>query len=231
VAFLDRISSTFISVRTLLRRRELKCSINVVSVRVRWEPVMRNLAQFLCIFVTLLFLPAAAEAKVQVSINLSTQTMNVQASNGESYSWPISSARAGYVTPRGVYSAKSLQAMHYSKKYHNSPMPHSIFFRGGYAIHGTYATAALGRPASHGCVRISPAHAARLYSLVRAEGATISISGSPPPSRHFASETHRHQRNHHHYAKSYQGAPSPVMSYAPTQHHVATGIFGAIMGD
>jgi hypothetical protein len=192
---------------------------------------MRNLAQFLCMFVTLLFLPAAAEAKVQVSINLSTQTMNVQASNGESYSWPISSARAGYVTPRGVYSAKSLQAMHYSKKYHNSPMPHSIFFRGGYAIHGTYATAALGRPASHGCVRISPAHAAKLYSLVRAEGATISISGSPPPSQHFASETHRHQRNHHHYAKSYQGAPSPVMSYAPTQHHVATGIFGAIMGE
>ena len=43
---------------------------------------------------------------MQISVDLSTQTMNVQASNGESYSWPISSARAGYVTPRGVYSAK-----------------------------------------------------------------------------------------------------------------------------
>jgi lipoprotein-anchoring transpeptidase ErfK/SrfK len=67
--------------------------------------------------------------------------------------------------------------MHYSKKYDNAPMPHSIFFRGGYAIHGTYATGALGRPVSHGCVRLSPAHAAQLYDMVKREGARISISG------------------------------------------------------
>jgi hypothetical protein len=191
------------------------------------EPVMRKLAQLLFMFVTVLILPAAAQAKVQVSVDLSTQTMNVQASNGESYSWPISSARAGYVTPRGVYSATSLQAMHYSKKYHNSPMPHSIFFHGGFAIHGTYETAALGRPASHGCVRISPAHAAKLYSLVRAEGATIVISGDPPPSRPFASESHG---RHRHYAQGDHG--SRALAYAP--EHRSGGIeriFGAILGE
>jgi hypothetical protein len=189
---------------------------------------MRKLAQILFMFVTFAILPAAAQAKVQISIDLSTQTMDVQASNGERYSWPISSARAGYVTPRGIYSANSLQAMHYSKKYHNSPMPHSIFFRGGFAIHGTYETASLGRPASHGCVRISPAHAAKLYSLVRAEGATISISGSPPPSRPFASETHG--RHHHNYASAHHEGISPVLSYAPTRHHDDPGrIFGRIL--
>jgi hypothetical protein len=122
--------------------------------------------------------PAACEARVQITIDLSTQTMRVNASNA-SYSWPISSARGGYVTPRGTYGVQSLQTMHYSKKYHNSPMPHSIFFHGGFAIHGTYDLANLGRPASHGCVRISPADAATLYALVRREGATIQIVGSP----------------------------------------------------
>ncbi|MCI4679425.1 L,D-transpeptidase [Rhodoblastus acidophilus] len=201
---------------------------------------MRKLAQLLLVFATFLIAPAAL-ARVQISINLSTQRMDVRSSDGQSYSWPISSARAGYVTPRGVYSATSLQRMHYSKKYHNSPMPHSIFFRGGYAIHGTYATRSLGRPASHGCVRISPANAAQLYSLVRAEGATIRISGSPPPSRPFASEW-RDRKHHHHYAYNagrhhrhyahYAGRPyhSSVMSYAPTrQGTYPAGIFGVVL--
>ena len=73
--------------------------------------------------------------------------------------------------------------MHYSQKYHMSPMPYSIFFRGGYAIHGTYSTAELGRPASHGCVRLAPGNAARLFQMVSAEGAAISISGVPPQGR------------------------------------------------
>jgi lipoprotein-anchoring transpeptidase ErfK/SrfK len=46
-------------------------------------------------------------------------------------------------------------------------MPHSIFFSGGYAIHATPHTGALGRPASHGCVRLSPGHAATLYGIVK----------------------------------------------------------------
>jgi hypothetical protein len=123
--------------------------------------------------------PAASEARVKITVDLSSQTMNVDSSGG-SYSWPISSAREGYVTPRGAYGVQSLQPMHYSKKYHNSPMPHSIFFNGGYAIHGTYDLGNLGRPASHGCVRISPTHAATLFALVREEGATINIVGSAP---------------------------------------------------
>jgi lipoprotein-anchoring transpeptidase ErfK/SrfK len=111
--------------------------------------------------------------------------MYVQSSSGN-FSWPVSTARAGYVTPRGYYSAKSLQRIHYSRKYDMSPMPHSIFFRGGYAIHGSYATGALGRPASHGCIRLAPGNAALLYRLVRAEGASIAITGSPPHASHYA---------------------------------------------
>jgi hypothetical protein len=131
----------------------------------------------------------AAQATVQIHIDLSTQRMQVESSKG-SYSWPVSTARAGYVTPRGTYAPTALQKMHYSRKYHMSPMPHSIFFNGGYAIHGTYATGALGRPASHGCVRISPSNAATLYKLVHDEGAQISITGSSP-TRYAAHKSHR----------------------------------------
>ena len=49
-------------------------------------------------------------------------------------------------------------------------MPHSIFFRGGYAIHATPYVKNLGRPASHGCIRLDPAHAAKLFQLVKSAG-------------------------------------------------------------
>ncbi len=128
----------------------------------------------------------AANAAAHIHINLSTQTMHVQSSSG-SYSWPVSTARAGYYTPRGSFAPTGMQPMHYSRKYHMSPMPHSIFFRGGYAIHGSYETGSLGRPASHGCVRLSPGHAAMLYQMVQREGGRISISGAPPRGHYYGS--------------------------------------------
>ncbi len=137
----------------------------------------------------------AARATTLIHINLTTQRMHVVSSSG-TYDWPVSTARSGYVTPRGSFAPLGLQRMHYSRKYHMSPMPHSIFFRGGYAIHGTYSTGALGRPASHGCVRLSPAHAAQLYQMVQSEGGSISISGSPPGGARFAA----HHRSRTQYA-------------------------------
>jgi len=133
-----------------------------------------------------------AQATVSIHIDLSTQTMHVSSSDG-SYDWPVSTARSGYVTPRGSYRPTSLQLMHYSRKYDMTPMPHSIFFAGGYAIHGSYATGSLGRPASHGCIRLSPGHAATLYEMVQQEGARISISGTPPQTRHYASALRTHR--------------------------------------
>ncbi len=134
---------------------------------------------FLIMSVCGLFWFSSAQALVRIHIDLSAQRMEVQSDSG-SYTWPISTARSGYVTPRGSFAPTSLQRMHYSKKYHMSPMPYSIFFLGGYAIHGTYETANLGRPVSHGCVRLAPANAATLFQMVQAEGARISISGTPP---------------------------------------------------
>jgi lipoprotein-anchoring transpeptidase ErfK/SrfK len=108
---------------------------------------------------------------VQVHVDISSQSMNVRV-NGSSYgNWRVSTGRSGYYTPRGTYSVKRLARMHYSRKYDNAPMPHSIFFHGGYAIHATDSVGRLGRPASHGCVRLAPGNASRLYALVQQYGA------------------------------------------------------------
>ena len=80
------------------------------------------------------------------------------------------------MTPVGTFRPQRLEPIWYSRKYDNAPMPHAIFFLGGYAIHGTYATRWLGRPASHGCVRLNPGNAAKLYSLVsEARGSTTIV--------------------------------------------------------
>lgn len=157
-----------------------------------------------------------ARATANIHIDLSSQTMRVE-SNAGSYAWPVSTARAGYYTPRGSYAPTGMQRMHYSRKYHMSPMPYSIFFRGGYAIHGTYATGALGRPASHGCVRLSPANAKRLYEIVQSEGGSISITGAPPVrATRYAKARHR---NPAHYASLRKSGARHALAYAPVRHH------------
>jgi len=145
-----------------------------------------------------------AEASVAIDIDLSSQTMHVR-SESSSYDWRISTARSGYRTPRGTYRPYMLLRTHYSHKYHMSPMPYSIFFAGGYAIHGTYSTASLGRPASHGCIRLAPGNAALLFHMVQAEGARITISGTPPHTSYYAYVVWR--RRHHN-----------ALAYVPARH-------------
>ena len=109
-------------------------------------------------------------AKIVATVDLSAQTMTVSSNGRVLHRWPVSTGRKGYRTPTGSYSPKRMLVYWESRKYHRSPMPHSIFFRGGYAVHGTSEIRNLGRPASHGCVRLHPANAERLFALVKANG-------------------------------------------------------------
>jgi lipoprotein-anchoring transpeptidase ErfK/SrfK len=128
-------------------------------------------AIFIALAAAVLMGAGSANASTIVArIDLSEQTMNVYVNGWPTYSWPVSTARRGYVTPVGSYRAQRLAAMWYSRKYDNSPMPHSIFFKGGYAIHGTGYVKNLGKPASHGCVRLHPDNAKTLFSLVKDNG-------------------------------------------------------------
>lgn len=114
-------------------------------------------------------MPADA-ATVEARISLSNQRMQVSVNGVRKYNWAVSTGRSGYGTPTGSYRPQRLERSWYSRKYNNAPMPHSVFFRGGYAIHGTTAVKQLGSRASHGCVRLAPGNAATLYSLVSKYG-------------------------------------------------------------
>jgi lipoprotein-anchoring transpeptidase ErfK/SrfK len=111
-----------------------------------------------------------ASAAIVARIDNSQQRMRVYVDGALAHAWPVSTARRGYRTPAGHYRVQRMERMWYSRKYDWSPMPHALFFRGGYAIHGTYSVRQLGRPASHGCVRLAPGNARTLFEMVRARG-------------------------------------------------------------
>ncbi len=113
--------------------------------------------------------PAVHAASVVARVDLSEQRMSVTIDGKLAHLWRVSTGTKGYRTPTGSYRPFRLERYWHSRKY-DGPMPHSVFFRGGYAIHGTNAIRQLGRPASHGCVRLHPDHARTFFNLVRRNG-------------------------------------------------------------
>jgi hypothetical protein len=110
---------------------------------------------------------ARAQAGIVVTVDKSAQRLIVAVDGAKRFEWPVSTARIGYRTPNGSYRPERLERKWFSRKYDWSPMPYSIFFNEGYAIHGSYEISHLGRPASHGCIRLHPEHAAILFALVK----------------------------------------------------------------
>jgi lipoprotein-anchoring transpeptidase ErfK/SrfK len=131
---------------------------------------MKLSAMVLAVVVAMLFIPPAQAASVIARVDKSSQTMTVYHHGKVIGEWPVSTARAGKVTPSGTWTAKSMKRYHRSSRYKNAPMPYSIFYNGHFAIHGTNQVKRLGRPASAGCIRLHPANAAKLFNLVKSEG-------------------------------------------------------------
>jgi hypothetical protein len=112
--------------------------------------------------------------------------MTVHVGGELKHTFAISSGRAGFPTPRGNFRAQWMSRMWYSRKYDLAPMPHSVFFHSGFAVHGTQSVGMLGRPASHGCVRLAPGNAAIFYGIVQKHGLSatqIIVHGAPPAPR------------------------------------------------
>jgi lipoprotein-anchoring transpeptidase ErfK/SrfK len=137
----------------------------------------------------------AASADVVVTIDKGSQRMSVTVDGVPKYVWPVSTGARGYTTPSGTFQPFRMEVDHFSEEWDDAPMPHSIFFtQKGHAIHGSLATRNLGRPVSHGCVRLSPANAATLFKLVEAHsiyktqiyiqdrGGAV-VASNPPPQK------------------------------------------------
>ena len=174
---------------------------------------------FKLVFGLFLFSFATAEpafAEVLISVIKSTQQMSVSVDGVPRYRFAGSTGRAGYGTPNGTYHPQRLAASWFSKLYYNSPMPHSIFFHGGYAIHGSYEINRLGGPASHGCIRLHPSNAAALFALVKSEGmaaTTIVVSGSSPVLASTPSSRRYRKRERHSSKDQYTPADGRPSGY------------------
>ena len=86
----------------------------------------------------------------------------------------ISSGKKGKETPLGFWSVLQKKRSHFSRKYDSAPMPfmqriddHGIAFHAGKTP---------GFPASHGCIRLPPKFAEKLYALT-AIGSKVVIEG------------------------------------------------------
>jgi hypothetical protein len=142
-----------------------------------WQMRLRVLTAALI----LLIAGQAHAAQVVISINEHSQKMTVMVGGQPEYVWPVSTGIARYATPGGKYTPFRMEEMHFSDEWDDAAMPHSIFFtRFGHAIHGTEHIDKLGRPASHGCVRLDPENAATLFALVQEVGmpnTTVVVTG------------------------------------------------------
>jgi lipoprotein-anchoring transpeptidase ErfK/SrfK len=134
--------------------------------------------------------PSSAEAPastILIAIDKPAQEMKVFVDNVEQYTWAVSTGLPRYDTPSGTYTARSMNKIWYSKQWDDAPMPNAIFFtKKGHAIHGTDETKRLGRPASHGCVRLAPNNARTLFALVKEKGlenTEIVLTGQTPSSK------------------------------------------------
>jgi len=189
-----RSSSSRFYYDTILRqfnvpaRRVMQCEIRGRRVRLRFSRLG------FALFAAALVLASPARADLVITVDKSAQQMTVADDGTVLYNWPVSTGMADYDTPTGEFKPFRMERDHFSREWDDAPMPYSIFFtQEGHAIHGSYDIKHLGRPASHGCVRLSHPHAATLFSLVQQEGISntrVVLTGEIPDA-----ESHRYDKS------------------------------------
>jgi len=122
-----------------------------------------------------------------VVINITRQRMTVIPPDGRVQVWPVATGREGLETPPGRYVIIWKDKDHKSSEYDDAPMPFAMFFTKGYAIHATFEPG-LGRPASHGCVRLALDKARLLFDMLQ-EGDEIQIIQPPKDAPKSARDT------------------------------------------
>ena len=131
--------------------------------------MIRNLATS-ALFAFLALCPALVRADVLAHIRLSEQRLDLYVDGDKKDTWKISAGRRKGWTHTGTFRPYFLSRYHRSRLFRGAPMPYAVFYDRDWAIHGTTAIKRLGRPASHGCVRLHPKNAAVFFNLVQRQG-------------------------------------------------------------
>jgi lipoprotein-anchoring transpeptidase ErfK/SrfK len=108
---------------------------------------------------------APSDGNIEVVVSLEDQHAYVYRAGELIGVSTISSGKPGKDTPPGIFPILEKKRMHHSRKYDNAPMPFmQRLDQYGIALH---AGAIPGRPASHGCVRLPAAFAAKLFAMTQ----------------------------------------------------------------
>lgn len=101
-----------------------------------------------------------------IEVNLSRQRLTAWENGRRVYSMPISSGKRATPTRRGVFAVqrKYRATTMRGRGYVAANVPYTMYYSGGYAIHGAYWHNRFGTPVSHGCVNLPVGQARRLYS-------------------------------------------------------------------
>jgi lipoprotein-anchoring transpeptidase ErfK/SrfK len=175
----------------------------------------------------------AITSTVLINIDKASQKMTVLLDDVQQYEWPVSTGLRGYTTPSGTYTARSMNKIWYSRQWDNAPMPHAVFFtRDGHAIHGTYEVKRLGKPASHGCVRLSPENAALLYALVEKTGLentqVVLVGNTPGGEGNVANKTRTKSSYRRASRSQYKNYYADSFAERPRRGRVFRRLFGGL---
>jgi lipoprotein-anchoring transpeptidase ErfK/SrfK len=108
---------------------------------------------------------SSASGKKWIEVDLSKQRLAARKGNTIVKAFQVSTGTSRTPTPRGTFRiyAKYRKVRMRGPGYNLPNVPHTMYFVGGYAIHGTYWHNNFGHPMSHGCINLSKKNAAWLY--------------------------------------------------------------------
>ena len=143
-----------------------------------------------------------------IVISLNAQKVDVYRGTALVANSQVSSGKRGYATPAGVYSILEKQRWHEFNIYSGAPMPWMQRLTwSGMALHGGIVP---GYPASHGCVRLYPSFASKLFQITSGGENVVIARDRPAP----IIIEHRNL---------FQPLPTPLASTADVNHEAGAG--------
>src|SRR4051795_1163937 len=123
---------------------------------------------------------AKPQGPLIIAISIDQQKVRVYDANGFFAESPVSTGMKGHPTPMGVFSIIQKHKMHHSNIYSGAPMPFMQRITwSGVAMH---AGVLPGYPASHGCIRMPMAFAAKMWNWTKMGARVIVTPGEMTPA-------------------------------------------------
>lgn len=123
---------------------------------------------------------AKPQGPLIIAISINQQKVRVYDANGFFAESPVSTGMKGHATPMGVFSIIQKHKMHHSNIYSGAPMPFMQRITwSGVAMH---AGVLPGYPASHGCIRMPMAFAAKMWNWTKMGARVIVTPGEMTPA-------------------------------------------------